>query len=569
MKRLVLKLFLVVLMVMPFASVHAINLDTDGPHILADLMPESVEIYTASRVGADFVAELDAISIGLANKLPASLSAESYTLDDTFRTLFAEEGFDWDELIGLVGKYGAVGVENVNDSSPTYIFMVEITDQTGVEELLLKLGEDSNDMPERQMDGDTIVYMDDNEYNPMKAMITPTHFILTSDLDYSTTVDAPLSASDDFINGLSLLNADNYNSIMYVSESVMEMAIAEGGGDLQEMGVNPEDAGAFVAGFTILDGSTFTVDVVVETVSPVPTSTVSMSFLNALPSSSDSFIVATDLTNVYNSITTSIREAARANDEKDPTADIPLMFNFTGLDLEDDILSWTTGAYGMFFGANFESIISEAMETGSVSNIELDAGIVIEATDVALAQNAAAELGQFMEMAMGSEDGVTITQEDGATSIIVEVPLDPGSDPVELEFVLTATDDFFYFGTRSALDKILAGDTLEGDADFTAASAYFLDNPTSVLYSGSDGAIASTIAPLVIMGPAISNVFDSVLEDLGESSSNSSGDEAPSSDELMLEFFQAYNDILSSMTVTSSIDGNSVIRIRGTVSVNP
>jgi len=567
MKRLVLKFFLVMLMILPFTPVHAINLDNDGPHNLADFMPESIEVYAASRIGADFIAELDAISIGLANKLPASLSAESYTLDSTFRTLFAEEGFDWDEVIGLVGRYGAMGAENVNDSTPIYIFIVEITDQAGVEALLQKLGEDSNNMPERQMDGDTIVYLDDNEFNPMKAMITPTHFIITSDLDYSTTVDAPLSANDSFINALGLLSADAYNSLMYVSESVLEMAIAEGDSDLEQMGVNPEDAGAFVGGFTILDGNTFTLDIAVGTASPVPTSTVSIDFLNALPSSSDTFIVATDLTNVYNSITTSIREAARANDEKDPTADIPLMFNFTGLDLEDDVLSWTTGAYGMFFGANFESIINEAMSTGSVNNIELDAGIVIEATDIALAQNAAAELGQFMEMALGSEDDITITQEDGATSIVVSVPIDPNTDPVELEFVLTATDDFFYLGTRSALDKILAGDTLQGDADFTAASAYFLDNPTSVIYSGADGAIASTIAPLIVMGPAISNTFDNILEDLGESSS--SGGDAPDTDELMLEFFQAYSDLFSSMTVTSSIDGNSVIRLRGTLSVNP
>ena len=63
MKRLVLKIFLVMLMILPFASVHAINLDNDGPHILADYMPESTEFFAASRVGADFIAELDAIRI--------------------------------------------------------------------------------------------------------------------------------------------------------------------------------------------------------------------------------------------------------------------------------------------------------------------------------------------------------------------------------------------------------------------------------------------------------------------------------------------------------------------------
>jgi len=570
MKRWMLMIVLVILTLMPFTSVHAINLDTESPHILADFMPDSAGLFVASRVGADFIAELDEITVAISNKMPESLAVESVTLDSTFRKLFAEENQDWDEIIGLVGKYAAIGVEPVDGfDDGLAVFIVEITDQAGVDELLTELMKDSNDVPERQTDGDTIIYVDEEGREPMKLMITTTHMIFTNNMDYTLSVDAPLSASVDFTNGLSMLTADHYDSLIYISESVLETAMAEGDSDLQEMGVNPEDAGALVAGFTILDGTTFTFDVAVQTIAPAPTSTVSIDFLNALPSSTDTFLVATDLTNVYNSVTESIRAAARANDEKDPTEQIPLMFNFTGLDLEDDVLSWTTGAYGVFFGADFVTLYNEAMTTGNVSNLAFDAGIVIEATDATLAQNAASKLGEFMTMAMGSEEGITITQDDTSTSIVLEMPLDPSAPPLELEFVLTTTDNFLFLGTRSALDKIMAGDTLATNADFGASTQYYLDNPTGVWYMNADGVVAMTAVPLMMMGPAVSNVFEDVVRELGEEPATSDSSDLPSGDEMILDMFQAYDEIFSGMTVTTAIDGEGVVRLRGTMTLKP
>jgi hypothetical protein len=578
MKRWMLIIFLVVLMVVPFTSVHAINLNNESPHILADFMPDSTAIFAGTRIGADFVAELDAIFAGLASKLPASLAAESYSLDNTFRNTLAKEGQDWDRMIGLVGNYAAVGIEPVGSfnsgEQPIMIAIAEITDQAGVEQFLLEIAKDSDKIPERQMDGDTILYID--ETSPVKIMITPTHFILTNNMDYSPNVEAPLSASADFTEGLNLLTADTYSTLVYVSEATTEAMLSQSNNqDLQKMGLNPTDAGAMTLGFTILAGNTFTMDVAVQGVTPMPTSTVSIDFLNALPASTDTFIVASDITNVYNSVVEGIQAAARANDEQDPTAQIPLMFNFTGLDLEEDVLSWTTGNYGVFMGADFISLFEGVMTTGSVSNLELDAGIVIEATDVALAQNAASELGDFMSMALASEKDVTITQDDTSTSIIVELPMNPSMPPLELEFVLTTTDDFFFFGTRSALDKIMSGDTLAKNADFAKSTQYFLENPTSVWYTNSDGVVVSTAVPLVIMGPAIGNVFENIVAELNSdgsgssSSSNSGGLDLVNNPEVIMEILNVYDDIFSSMTLTSSIDAEGVIRMRGTLSLNP
>ena len=570
MKRWILIIVLVMMSLVPFTSVHALNLDMDSPHILADFMPETTGVFVASRVGADFIAELDTISASISSKMPESLAVETVTLDSSFRKLFAEEGYDWDQFIEMVGEYAAIGFEPVGGfDDGQAVLVIEITDQEGVEEFFLDLAKDSDDVPERQTDGDTIIYMSDDGGEPIKLMITPTHLIFTNNLEYSPILETPLSASSDFTSALSMLTADHYSSLMYVSESLIEAAIAEGGSDFEEIGVNPEDAGALVAGFTILDGGTFIVDIAVQTISPVPTSTVSIDFLNALPSSTDTLLVASDLTNVYNSITASIREAARANDEQDPTAQIPLMFNFTGLDLEDDVLSWTTGAYGFFSGGDIQTLLNEMMETGSISTFEFDAGLVIEATDMALAQNAVSELGDFIKMALESEQDISIVQEDGSTSILVEMPLNPSEPPIELEFVLTTTDKFFFFGTRSALDKIMSGDTLASDEDFGKSTQYYLDDLTGVWFTNSDGLMLSSASSLMTMGPAIGNVFEDIVQELGSDSASSDSSDMPSGDELMMEVLQAYDEIFSGMSVTTSVDAESVIRLRGALSVNP
>lgn len=579
MKRFLITLLFVILMIVPFSTVSAINLDEAGPHVMAEFMPDTTAIFGTSRIGTDFIEELDGIILGIYDKLPDDLEInQPLTLSEALRQAFAEEGIDWGEFSSLLGNYVAFGMEPVggfdSNEDPLITAVVEITDQAGAEELLLEIAADAPNMPERQMDGDTILYRDDE--NNIKLMLTPTHLIFSSDLNYQPdAVESPLSENANYLDTINLLNADSYNMLMYVSEPTMESLLRQGNmNDLQQMGVQPGDAGAVAIGLTILTGDTFTVDIAVQTRAPAPTSTVNLDFLNAMPGSTDAFIVATDLTNVYNSLVATIRAAAEENGEDDPTAQIPLVFNFTGLDLEEDVLSWTTGGYGIFLGADFMSIIEEAYQTGTVSELSFDAGIVIEATDVALARNAATELGEFLGNALATEDGVTITQETindfPVTSILVETPLDPSAPPIVLEFVLTATNDFFFLGTRSAFDAILEGNTLASNSDFNESTQYFLDDTTSVWYTNSDGVVVSTLFPVAFFGVSTTSAIENIIMDF-DADSSSDDDDTPVEDPfaLFIDVLNAYDDILRSMTITTAVDDGGVVRIRATMSVNP
>ena len=145
--------------------------------------------------------------------------------------------------------------------------------------------------------------------------------------------------------------------------------------------------------------------------------------------------------------------------------------------------------------------------------------------------------------------------------------------PIPLEFVLTATDEFFFFGTRSAFDTIMGGDTLAANADFGKSSQYFLDSATSVWYTNSDGFVISTIVPLALMGPAIDNVFDNIIEELGSEPPQDEPSSAPMplgpQTELIMEGLNAYDELLTGATISTSIDEGGIVRFRATMSVNP
>jgi|GEM_PF-1690118 len=578
MKRLLFIVFAVMMVVAPLSTVNAINLDQDSPHILAEVMPEGVDFFAGTRIGEDFIAELDAISLALYDKLPPMLGVESYELGAVLRQTFAEEGLDYDAIAAAYGDYAAIGLEingSMNDD-PNVYFVMDIDDQQAAESEFIGMLPNPEQLPEPVKDGDNVIYSDPEDN--IMAIFTPTHFILTNVLDYGVPVDAPLSANADFTGALGMLPADVYNIVGYVSVNFVQTVIAESdsSGDMSMLGVDPADAGYASFGATIQSGDTFTLDFAYLSIASAPSSTVNVDVLNALPAGTDAFIMGADLTSVYNNSIEAIQTATAASGEDDPTAQIPMMFGMTGLNLEEDVLSWTTGTYGIFFGTDYPALLNDVSENGTLTDINLDFGIVIEATDPELAQNAADNLGEFMMAMGGNEEGVTITSEDGLTSIMLELPIDPMSAPMMLEIVLTATDDFLFLGTRQSYDAVVNGETLAGVEDFTQSTQYYLGDATSVWYANADGFLSTTVVPLALLGPAIGNIFDNIVAELNGSDPGepadtnplnmitSGGDMSP-----VIEILEAFDSMFAHSTISSSIDDAGVIRFRATMTVNP
>ena len=542
--------------VMPFSVIHAIDLNIESPHVMAETMPDSTEIFIASRIGTGWIAELDAVLLALYDKLPESVDFERLTIDDVFRKGFDENGLDWDLFSALLGDYAAIGLEPVDNTfkdgeDPLTTVVIEITDQKSVEVVFDLLSADS-DSSTRTMEGDVVRY-DNVGKDHATVYITATHIIATTNPNYSLNPSSPLSSSSDFSNALSLLSEDHYDVLAYASKATLEAALSDGDAEgMQALGLSPQDASALIAGFTLQDGTIFTSDIAMATTASAPSSTVDISYLNTMPASTDAFIVASDFTNLYNSAITMLEEIAKAEGSNDnPATFIPLMFRLTGLDLEEDVLSWTTGSYGIFLGADVMDIMNEVVTSDTLSELNIEVGIIIEATDIALARNTAAELGKFLELVSSDNDEVTVTQTElnglPATLVTLDVPAKRDNPSFALELVLTTSDDFLFFGTRSAFDSIMSGDTLADNADFNTTVPQLLDNPTSVWYTNADGLLIPTI--------------------LGRNERD--GRMGLNDPQDILDVLYAFDDILTSMTFSTEIDDAGVIRLRGTMTLNP
>jgi len=550
--------------IMPFSVIYAIDLNIESPHVMAETMPDSTEVFIASRIGTGWIAELDAVLLSMYAKLPAGLDAELLTIDDAFREGFDEEGLDWDLFLSMLGDYAAIGFEPINsfndDEEPLATIVVEITDQSAVDIVVDLLTSGSGDAGDRTTEGDVIRY-DNVGKDDATIYVTATHLIMTTNPNYSLNPTSPLSSSSEFTNALNLLNEDQYNVLAYVSESTVEAGLSDDDAQgLQFLGVSPQDASAMVAGFTFQNSTTFTTDIAMSASAPAPSSTVNINYLNAMPASTDAFVVATDLTNVYNNVIAMLED----NSNDNPGSTIPLLFRMTGLDLEDDVLSWTTGGYGMFAGADVMDIITEVATTDTVSDLDIEAGIVIEATDIDLARNTAAELGNFLEIVSRDNNEVTITQTElnglPATLIELDVPAERGNPSITLEFVLTTTDDFFFLGTRSAFDSIMSGNTLADNPDFNNTIPQLLENSTSVWYANSDGMLIPTVAGLDSNDSDMRQfrrLFASLFNQIGDDTQQ------------ILDVLASFDDIFTSMTFSTAVDNAGVIRLRGTLTVNP
>ncbi len=575
MKRLLFLAFALLMVIAPLSSVNALDLGSEGPHVLAEFMPESVDFFLGTRIGEDFIAELDAISLALYDKLPAELGIESYALDDVLRQTFAEEGVDYDEFAAVLGNYAAIGLEFEGslEDDPNFYIVVAVEDQQGAADGFLQTLSNAEDIPEPVMEGDNIVFTAPQDDG--KVIITPTHLVASNLDDFNVPIETPLIASEAFMSTLETLPADQYNIVAYVSEEITEATVqaSDETGELAMLGVDPADAGAFAFGAVILAGDTFTIDISVGTAAPMPSSTVSADFLNALPAGTDAFIVATDLTNVYNTAVETLGTIAEIDGGEDPSAQIPMLFGMTGLDLEEDVLSWTTGSYGIFFGADYVALVNDIIENGLPTALDLDFGIVIEATDPARAQNTAASLGEFVAAMGGNEDGITITNEDDLTSIVIA---SPDIAPLELEFVLTATDDFLFLGTRQSYDAIISGDNLAGVEDFAKSTQYYLPDANTIWYANADGFISSTLAPLAALGPAIENVFTTIVADLDSTAMESESAPPPGlldmfgdDPTIVITVLETFDSMFAHSTISSSVDANGVVRVRATMTVNP
>lgn len=594
--------FLIVLLLVPsLAFAQGTPPDVSA---LAGYFPADTLIFAAIRTDEGFLDDVLSMSqsaIDAANSAGASAvtsltnggEAPVTSIEDEINNALATLGTDFDAVQAWLGDSAALGITSAAMTAMSggmtegVYFVIEIADRDGAEAFLKSaLPAGSGESTE----GDYTVFSVEAQPNQQVG----TTLALSDDLllvypssmaNPLLTREARLDSSGSFQQVVGALANAPYVALLYVDPRPAGSSFP-----LDPSGEVTLTTAPVALGWTYDDSSTI-VDVAQLPAdgAAIPTlQALSSDFAQSLPGNASGVIHATDLTGLYESLMglADTMNASGGGGAPVPSEQIAQGMMMLGIDLDKDLLSWTTGDYALFYRTDLVQILQGAV-TGSTPDLsglgdKFDFGLVIEATDADKAKALAQKLGALLGMMSANAEGLEISTETiGGTDVTVfslSAPIDP-TTTLDVDLLLGASDDAFFLATRPAAERILTGDgTLANDPAYIEAQDYVLPNPTFLFYGDGEGVVdalaVGTIIPLALLGPAIGNVFDNVVAglDAGSTTMTPTSTPAPSglqmfgSDvdpEMIVEQLEAALNSIHSATVSATVteDGIYLTRI--------
>ncbi|MGB1286241.1 MAG: DUF3352 domain-containing protein [Aggregatilineales bacterium] len=592
MRKVTLFFALLLLTVMPAGAVFAQVDATQGAPGMARYMPGDTDIFAAFRTDDAYIGELDGVYQRVLTALPEAARAEMPgSLIESIDTSMTNEG-SYEEVREWLGDYAALSLGNLvvtmdddpgNDSEVEFLFLLEISNADAFKTYFEDIVMIDSDEFVKSEEADYTLYSDPAE--SAYLAVSDNLAILTNNPEMIAFEQAaPLVNDSSYQQSFTTLPESSYNIVFYLDYNALLGGIMTQPGQADmfaAMGVDLQNIRSMVMGFTILDGRSFAMDIGVDAdydalgVDLSAFSSIDPAFEKFIPADTEVIIRATDMSTNY---ITQTDQFSTMMQEMDPGSADPFeqvegtLAAFTGINLREDILSWTTGDYAIAMDVNFDAFVAllGGMETGNDPMAMLDPSplglaLLIEATDPALAADATAKIVGAVERFTGGEESISIAPDTvgghDATIIGFTVPME--GQPFTLELVIGSNNEVFFFGTKDYIESALTGGGLAEDAEYQDASQYFLSDASTLIYTDDDGLLASFAVPaLVFVGPAIGNVFDSIAEDLNAS--------APDSSRMMVqndptaearEALDAYRGLIASSSITASYTNGTTIRL--------
>lgn len=510
---------------------------------LARYYPENTAAFAVIRTDAGYIETLDGLIGAVANRLPDGSMGDSIEgvsvadLLDFGSSIFLGQPYNGglDQVIGASAAVGVLDVESLvemgmngdlnNVTDVPFMIALEIQDRAAVVDILT-----SNASNVEMTSTDAYDVLDDN--SGAYALVADDVLLLST----SNVVEAAYNAenpslqdSATFSKALNAFPADGYNILLYVDGQAiytpimdaMEREMSMQGMDMTSLygdSMNPENVGAFALGFTVIEGRTLAIDAVsVQTEAGLEMMMDSPGYVEQVPVSADfaqyipadaqlvihdngfgpDFLAIFDMLDQYGPIFQQQLGAVAEQSGQDIPLDLsainfggllqlPITTTFaglTGLNLEDDVLSWMTGDY-----ANYISVIPVDSDLG----ISVNFGLVFEATDADAAANVVtsiAESANAYEITNTMEtigDGEALVLPNAIRGFFPDDLRAMAEDTPELDVLVGSDSNVFVFGTRPAVEAALdPSDSLADDATFQyAAENALLSDAVSVYYIG-------------------------------------------------------------------------------------
>ena len=473
---------------------------------LAALAPATDDVYVSIRIDDAYIATLNNLAalVGSALKdigapieaLPRLQDLIALQIDPNATPEQA------DAVLALMGDTLAISGNITSAEAETYTVYLPISDQQAVLDAINATGAGLRGVGTA---GRFMIYeAGDN---------SDTQLLLADDLLMVTTGDANLLGGGDyaklsdlpnFASAVADLPADGYNLTAYVNAAALA----------KNADMDATFNGDILIAGTILGDKTLTLDAIAIPATPAaPSQPIDPAFLRYVPASSTAVIHATDLSNVINNIIT----LAEAQGNASARAEIDQALSSLDLKL-DNFLAWTKGDYALFARTD----MSVLMQAAANQNFEaiataVDFGVVIQASDTALAKQFSDKIAGLLAGVLASQPGVVISTKDinGTTVTRIEISAPMGNgQTLNVALGMGANANVFVFGTFRAVESILTDTSgLSANPLYAEGMAYLLPNATSAWYT--DGATLSTagVALLGTMGMAVGSASSSIQQE--------------------------------------------------------
>lgn len=501
---------------------------------LAQYFPDKTVMFSSIRTDDAFLDELDALWGIVQSRVP---EAPPFSVRDVLdqalssnSTLALTGGFD-ESIRTWLGDTAAIGLPTAGtmfaeetSAQSEYLVAIEVTDQNAAVAFfeaimpsdseievedgyhLIRFGQD---LPEGLPGG---IYIDDS------VMVITTITALLP----QNNVSPSLLESDTFNASVNALPAPDYNALFYINLPEIFASLPTDEFDevdaatLQVFEMLQNSFGGIALGATVIEGRALTLDIaeiltdlsIYESMgvsSPADYPAISYDFAQYVPAETPLYFQGTDLRGLYENGIASFRASIALDDTPavegglTPSEELEsgleqLEFavnTLTQSDLQDDILSWMTGNFGL--ALDFSPAVADYDSMLEVTAaMPLDFSLLIEATDPEAAQ--AFVDGLTRSLSLFGEDSATVETETIGDTVAQIVQIPPSDDvPFPIEIGFGASENVFVVGTPRMLRAALNPDGgLASDPHYQDMQISALPN-TQVLYYLS----GATLEPLV------------------------------------------------------------------------
>lgn len=585
---------LMALLTVLVGAVSAVSLD-EGPQALARYVPAEATIFGATRVDTDFITTLEDLINDVIVQLPEAAGATPINLTEQLSAQMSGEiGLTYEDLTGVVGPYVGMYMSNYqvlmdddfsNDVEAEPLLIGQLSSAEDGMALLETMMRNEEEPPAFETVNGVTRFAAPNGRGGV--IFNDDVFILSPNGVVPDAMPAEVLADDSgFMAATNALPSDSYNAYIYVDTETMMMAAAAA----DEMFENQLDqlmaaAGDTAIGFTILDEHQLAMEVaqvgVDSSLAAIYDQPLSQDFLRHIPSGTSLFVAGSNLSGYVDAMMSQVNSAFEAQgmaEDMDINSQINQVLGQFDINLQEDILSWTTGGYALTGDIDLNAALSIVADPSTLETLPVSFSFIVEATDSASAATLVEKLTNVLTMAAENQPDVTVAADalNGVDVTRVTANIPAGStQTIPFSIYLGATDSAFFIGTTDVANY-LTGDmsaSILDDEAYQRESAYFLPDPVSLAWADSEGwtGLFGGIA-LVTVFPVSSQTFEMPPEPAQESSESTDAGTRTmiqNSDPMAeaQQVLDTINSLITGSSVTASVDGDTVIS-RAVIGIN-